>query len=54
VGVLGIFNNAVVPLAMFASLFIFGEAKGGTPEELVRLVIGSLLILVALVIAKRK
>jgi drug/metabolite transporter (DMT)-like permease len=54
VGVLGVFNNAVVPLAMFASLFIFGEAKGGTPEELVRLVIGSLLILAALLIAKRK
>lgn len=54
VGVLATFNNAVVPLAMFASLFIFGEVKGGTPEELVRLAIGSLLIVSALVIAKRK
>ena len=54
VGVLATFNNAVVPLAMFASLFIFGEAKGGTPEELVRLAIGSLLIVSALLIAKRK
>lgn len=54
VGVLATFNNAVVPLAMFASLFVFGEAKGGTSEELVRLAIGSLLILAALLIAKRK
>jgi drug/metabolite transporter (DMT)-like permease len=54
VGVLATFNNAVVPLAMFASLFIFGEAKGGSPEELLRLAIGSLLIVVALLIAKRK
>ncbi|MFT5816187.1 MAG: hypothetical protein ACI9VT_003965, partial [Psychroserpens sp.] len=42
------------PLAMFASLFIFGEAKGGSPEELLRLAIGSLLIVAALLIAKRK
>jgi drug/metabolite transporter (DMT)-like permease len=54
VGVLATFNNAVVPLAMFASLFIFGEAKGGSPEELVRLAIGSLLIVTALFIAQRK
>lgn len=53
-GVLATFNNAVVPLAMFASLFIFGEAKGGTPEELIRLAIGSLFIVGALLIAKRK
>ena len=54
VGVLAASNNAVVPLAMFASLFIFGEANGGTLEELVRLTIGSLLIVMALTIAKRK
>lgn len=54
VGVLAAFNNAVVPLAMFASLFVFGEAKGGSPETLIRLAIGSLLIVLALVIAKRK
>jgi drug/metabolite transporter (DMT)-like permease len=54
VGVLATFNNTVVPLAMFASLFIFGEAKGGSPEELVRLAIGSLLIVTALFIAQRK
>jgi drug/metabolite transporter (DMT)-like permease len=54
VGVLAAFNNAVVPLAMFASLFLFGEAKGGTPEELVRLAIGSCFIITALFIAKRR
>ena len=54
VGVLAAANNAVVPLAMFASLFIFGEAKGGTIEELVRLSAGSLLIVVALLIAKSR
>ena len=54
VGVLATFNNAVVPLAMFASLFVFGEAKGGSTEELNRLIIGSMLIISALLIAKRK
>lgn len=54
VGVLAAFNNAVVPLAMFASLFVFGEAKGGTPEELVRLSLGTLMIVAALLVAKRK
>lgn len=54
IGVLASFNNAVVPLGMFASLFIFGEAKGGTQEELIKLAIGSLFIVAALMIAKRK
>lgn len=54
VGVLAAFNNAVVPLAIFTSLFVFGEAKGGSPEELVRLAIGSLFIVTALLIAKRR
>ena len=54
VGVLATFNNAVVPLAMFTSLFVFGEAKGGSTEELIRLIIGSMLIISALLIAKRK
>ncbi len=53
VGVLSAFNNAVVPLAMFASLFVFGEAVGGTTEQLVRLGAGSVVILTALVIGKR-
>lgn len=53
-GVLAAFNNAVVPLAMFASLFIFGEAKGGSPEQLIRLATGSVLILLALWVAKKQ
>lgn len=53
-GVLATSNNGVVPLAMFASLFVFGEASAGTKEELVRLSLGSLLIVMALLIAKRK
>jgi drug/metabolite transporter (DMT)-like permease len=52
VGVLAASNNAVVPMAMFASLFIFGEANGGTSEDLFRLAIGSMLIVVALLIAR--
>jgi len=51
-GVLAAFNNAVVPLAMFASLFIFAEAKGGSPEELVRLAVGGGLIGFALWLAR--
>ncbi|MCV6627633.1 MAG: EamA family transporter [Cellvibrionaceae bacterium] len=51
-GVLAAFNNAVVPLAMFASLFIFGEAKGGSAEDLVRLGLGSALIIAALLLEK--
>ena len=54
VGVLAASNNAVVPVAMFASLFVFGEASGVTTEQLIRLSIGSLLIVSALLIAKRK
>jgi drug/metabolite transporter (DMT)-like permease len=54
IGVLAAFNNAVVPLAMLASLFIFGEVKGGTPQELIRLAIGSVLIAASLLVAKRK
>ena len=53
-GTLAAFNNVVVPLAMFASLFVFGEAKGASPEELTRLVIGSVLIGAAVVIGQRK
>jgi drug/metabolite transporter (DMT)-like permease len=54
VGVLATFNNAVVPLGMIASLFIFGEINSGSTEDIFRLVIGSLFIVSALWIAKRK
>ncbi|ADE55021.1 EamA family transporter [Coraliomargarita akajimensis] len=43
-GTLGALNNAVVPLAMLCSLFIFGEAKNATIESIARLVIGASLI----------
>ncbi|MBU2871035.1 EamA family transporter [Colwellia sp. E2M01] len=54
VGVLATFNNAVVPLAMFASLFVFGEAKEASEGDLIRLALGSFFIFIALFIAKRK
>ncbi|MDB4838164.1 DMT family transporter [Marinomonas sp.] len=54
VGVLAAFNNAVVPLAMFASLFVFGEADNISSESLIKLAAGSALIIGALVLAKRK
>ncbi|WP_017446657.1 EamA family transporter [Gayadomonas joobiniege] len=54
VAMLATFNNAVVPLAMFASLFIFGEANNSTPEQLTRLAVGAALIASALAIAKYK
>ncbi|WP_299773405.1 EamA family transporter [uncultured Pseudoteredinibacter sp.] len=53
-GILAAFNNAVVPLAMFASLFIFAEAKGGTVEELTRLGLGAVLIGFALLLGRRR
>ena len=43
-GILAAFNNAVVPLAMLFSLFIFGEINQITKDQIIRLSIGSLLI----------
>ena len=43
-GILAAFNNAVVPLAMLFSLFIFGEINQITKDQILRLSIGSLLI----------
>ncbi|MGB0414937.1 MAG: EamA family transporter [Coraliomargarita sp.] len=53
-GTLGAFNNVVVPVGIAVSLFIFGEIKGASPEELTRLVIGSVLIGAALFIGQHK
>ncbi|MDN3652357.1 EamA family transporter [Thalassotalea ponticola] len=53
VGALSAFNNAVVPLAMFASLFVFGEADERSTEDLMRLAAGAITIAVALVIGTR-
>lgn len=51
-GCLAAFNNAVVPLAMFASLFVFGEATGANWQELARLGAGTSMIVIALIIGK--
>lgn len=52
-GTLAAFNNAVVPLAMFASLFIFGEIVEISSMQLLRLIIGGILIILAVWLAER-
>ena len=52
-GTLAAFNNAVVPLAVLCSLFIFGESQSIDMENGIRLALGSTLILGALVISQR-
>lgn len=48
-GILAAFNNAVVPLAMLFSLTIFGEIEKLEFQELVRLIIGSIFIIIAII-----
>ena len=48
-GILAAFNNAVVPLAMLFSLTIFGEIEKLDFQELVRLIIGSIFIIIAII-----
>ena len=43
-GTLAAFNNAVVPLAVLFSLFLFGEADHLDTESLIRLIVGTMLI----------
>jgi drug/metabolite transporter (DMT)-like permease len=43
-GTLAAFNNAVVPLAVLFSLFLFGEADNLDGESLIRLIVGTMLI----------
>lgn len=50
-GTLAAFNNAVVPLAMLFSLFIFGEIGQISKEALIRLLIGGLLVASAVTLA---
>jgi drug/metabolite transporter (DMT)-like permease len=52
-GTLAAFNNAVVPLAVLFSLFIFGEADSLDAESLVRLVLGAGLIGTAVFLGQR-
>ena len=51
-GTLAAFNNAVVPLAILCSLFVFEEIESLGTEELLRLILGGSLILGAIVISK--
>lgn len=51
-GIIAAFNNAVVPLAVICSLFVFGEINSVGTENLLRLIAGSALILAAIVISK--
>jgi drug/metabolite transporter (DMT)-like permease len=53
-GTLAAFNNAVVPLAVLSSLFIFGEIKHSNAETLIRLAIGGALIAAAVMLGQRK
>lgn len=53
-GTLAAFNNAVVPLAVLASLFVFGEIENSSTDTLVRLAIGAALIGGAVMLGQRK
>jgi len=52
-GTLAAFNNAVVPLAVLFSLFIFGEADNLDTESLIRLIVGTMLIGTAVFLGQR-
>jgi drug/metabolite transporter (DMT)-like permease len=52
-GTLAAFNNAVVPIAVLFSLFLFGEADSLNTESLVRLVLGAGLIGTAVFLGQR-
>ncbi len=51
-GTLAAFNNAVVPLAVLCSLFVFREVESLSSEDLLRLMLGSSFILGAVVLSK--
>lgn len=52
-GTLAAFNNAVVPIAMASSLFLFGEISDLEPNAVIRLILGVLCILAAVVLAEK-
>jgi len=52
-GTLAAFNNAVVPLAVLFSLFLFGEANNLDTESLIRLIVGTGLIGTAVFLGQR-
>lgn len=51
-GVLGASNNLLVPMAIFVSLFVFGEIKDASASELGRLLLGATLISTAVLVGK--
>jgi drug/metabolite transporter (DMT)-like permease len=53
-GTLATFNNAVVPLAVLCSLFVFGEIEGFSYDQMIRLVIGVGLLACAVLLCQRK
>lgn len=53
-GTLAAFNNAVVPLAVLCSLFVFGEITNSSTDTLIRLAIGAALIASAVIIGQKK
>lgn len=52
-GTLAAFNNAVVPLAVICSLFVFGEISEVTGSALLRLILGGACILGAVLVAEK-
>ena len=52
-GTLAAFNNAVVPLAMACSLFIFGESSELEGGAFLRLIIGSAFIIAAITLCEK-
>lgn len=52
-GILAAYNNAVVPLAMLFSLFIFGEINQVTKEQIIRLLAGGLFVITAVTFATK-
>ena len=53
-GELAAFNNAVVPLAVIVSLFIFKESQSFALEDLFRLLTGGFFMVTAVIIAVKK
>ena len=52
-GTLAVFNNATVPLAVLVSLYVFGEIDGMSNSMKLRIAIGSLLIIIAVLCCNR-
>ena len=52
-GTLAAFNNAVVPLAMVCSLFIFGESSEIEGDAYLRLILGSAFIIAAVALSEK-